>query len=58
MQNIKNKMTAPKHRTKIRKLDAGVKSPASHDGLCNTQKIVAEKYRAWLVRRGFREEVL
>ena len=49
-------MTAPKHRTKIRKLDAGTKNPVSHDGLTNTQKIVAEKYRAWLVRRGFREE--
>ena len=51
-------MTASKHRTKIRKLDAGTKNPVSHDGLTNTQKIVAEKYRAWLVRRGFREEAL
>ena len=51
-------MTTSKHRTKIRKLDAGVKSPASHNGLYNTQKIVAEKYKAWLIRRGLREEAL
>jgi hypothetical protein len=45
-----------KHRTKIRRADSGTKPVASENSLWNTQRIVAEKYKAWLIRRGFREE--
>ena len=47
-----------KRRTQIKKLNSGIKPAASAHGLWNTQKIVAEKYKAWLLRRGFREEAL
>ena len=51
-------MTASKHRTKLRKLDSGVKPLTETSSLTSLDRIVAEKYRAWLIRRGFREEVL
>ena len=47
-----------KHLVKVKKANSGIKHAASAHELWNTQKIVAEKYRAWLIRRGFREEVL
>ena len=46
----------PKRRTQIKKLSSGIKPAASEHVLWNTQKIVHEKYNAWLIRRGFKEE--
>ena len=51
-------MTASKHRTKLRKLDSGVKPLTETSSLTSLDRIVREKYKAWLIRRGFREEAL
>lgn len=51
-------MTVSKHRTKIRKLDAGTKPLTEVNSLASLDRIVSEKYKAWLIRRGFREEEL
>jgi len=45
-----------KRRTQIKKLSSGIKPIASANGLWSTERIVREKYKAWLIRRGFREE--
>ena len=49
-------MSTSKHRTKIRKLDAGIKPLTETSSLTSLDRIVREKYKAWLIRRGFREE--
>jgi hypothetical protein len=46
----------PKRRTQIKKLSSGIKLMASANGLWSTERIVREKYNAWLIRRGFKEE--
>jgi len=45
-----------KHLVKVKRANAGIRPAASEHGLWNTQKIVHEKYKAWLIRRGFKEE--
>ena len=51
-------MSTSKHRIKLRKLDSGVKPMTETNSLTSLDRIVREKYKAWLIRRGFREEVL
>ncbi len=45
-----------KHLSKVKKTNSGTKPMASTNDLWNTQKIVNEKYKEWLIRRGFKEE--